>query len=229
MAQKIGRGIYNRAMKEGLVDRNNYPFDNYSIKQAKTKKRAITAADLAIIIDAKLEDMQMIHAREYFMISYYLMGASFIDMAYLKMSDYENDRIGYRRKKNGRLYNIKVSEQLRELLAPYIEGKSKNDYILPIIKQKYPTKEKEYYAVRYGMRQYNKDLKKLAAHLGINSDSFSSYVSRHTFATNARDSDIPIQVISKMMGHSNIRTTEIYLANLKDSVVDEALDKMFGE
>jgi len=55
------------------------------------------------------------------------MGALFIDMAYLKMSDYENSCIGYRRKKNGRLYNIKVTEQLRELLAPHIKDKSKDN------------------------------------------------------------------------------------------------------
>ncbi len=222
------RGIYNRAIKEKVIDRSNYPFDDYSIKQAPTKKRAITNDDLQKIVGADLTDKQMIRAREFFMISYYLMGASFIDMAYLQLSDYVNGRIRYKRKKNGRLYNIKVSKQLTILLAPYLVGKSKDDYLLPIINQEHPTKEKEYYAVRYSMRQYNKDLKKLAIHLGIEEKSFSSYTSRHTFATNARDNDVSLQVISKMMGHRDLKTTQVYLANIKDEAVDDALDQMFG-
>ncbi len=223
------RGIYNRAIKEGVIDRNNYPFDIYSIKSVATQKRAISNDDLQKIVQAELDDLQMARAREFFMISYYLMGASFIDMAYLKVADYREGRVKYKRKKTGGLYNVKVSKQLKLLLAPYLEGKSKEDFILPIIKEAHPTKEKEYYAVRYAMRQYNKDLKKLAEHLSIEVESFSSYVSRHTFATNARDREIPLDVISKMMGHSDLRTTQIYLASIRDDVVDDALDLMFGE
>lgn len=48
----------------------------------------------------------------------------------------------------------------------------------------------------------------------------TSYVSRHTWATSARDHNTPIAVISSGMGHTSERTTQIYLAGISDSIID---------
>ncbi|MFZ9003253.1 MAG: tyrosine-type recombinase/integrase [Robiginitalea sp.] len=49
----------------------------------------------------------------------------------------------------------------------------------------------------------------------------TSYVSRHSFATQAMLNNIPSEAISAMMGHSRINTTQIYLKNLPASALDE--------
>ena len=49
----------------------------------------------------------------------------------------------------------------------------------------------------------------------------SSYVSRHTWATTARNRNTPIAVISSGMGHTSEHTTQIYLAAISDSVIDQ--------
>jgi len=50
----------------------------------------------------------------------------------------------------------------------------------------------------------------------------SSYTSRHTWATTARNHNVPLSIISAGMGHASEKTTQIYLASLESSVVDQA-------
>ncbi|GKI22800.1 hypothetical protein CE91St19_22020 [Odoribacter laneus] len=56
----------------------------------------------------------------------------------------------------------------------------------------------------------------------------SSYTARHTWATTARNHNVPISVISEGMGHTSERTTQIYLASLENSVIDEANKGILG-
>lgn len=71
------------------------------------------------------------------------------------------------------------------------------------------------------LNYYNRQLKRLSALLGLDC-SLSSYTARHSWATAARNHDIPISVISAGMGHTSERTTQIYLSLLENSVIDRA-------
>ena len=68
---------------------------------------------------------------------------------------------------------------------------------------------------------YNRRLKRLAELLGLEMP-LSSYTSRHTWATTARNHNVPLSIISAGMGHASEKTTQIYLASLESSVVDQA-------
>ena len=70
--------------------------------------------------------------------------------------------------------------------------------------------------MNYTSAQANKLLKKLSKLLQADTH-LSSYVSRHTWATTARNCDIPLSVISAGLGHRSQATTQIYLASLEDS------------
>jgi len=50
----------------------------------------------------------------------------------------------------------------------------------------------------------------------------SMYVARHSWASIAKNKNIPISIISESMGHSSEYTTQIYLASLNSSVIDNA-------
>ncbi len=54
------------------------------------------------------------------------------------------------------------------------------------------------------------------------STTLTMYVARHSWASAAKHKNIPISVISEGMGHDNETTTQIYLASLDTSVIDEA-------
>jgi integrase/recombinase XerD len=66
----------------------------------------------------------------------------------------------------------------------------------------------------------DKKLRRLAKELGIESN-LTSYMSRHPFAKQAMLHQIPLNAISSMLGHSNMKTTEIYLKSLPSSVLDD--------
>lgn len=69
------------------------------------------------------------------------------------------------------------------------------------------------------LNYYNRQLKRLSQRLGFEG-SLSSYTSRHSWATAARNHRIPITVISAGMGHTSEHTTRIYLSSLESSVID---------
>jgi site-specific recombinase XerD len=54
----------------------------------------------------------------------------------------------------------------------------------------------------------------------------TSYVARHSFASNLKDKGIATDTISEAMGHQNIKVTQTYLKRLENSVIDNAMDSL---
>lgn len=57
--------------------------------------------------------------------------------------------------------------------------------------------------------------------MGIERQKLTTYVSRHTMAMTLQSNKVPREVISQVMGHSNLETTNVYLDSFETSVVDE--------
>jgi len=214
------RATYNRAIKEGVVKRDFYPFENYSIKDTKTVKRAIKRTDIDKIKNLELvQDTYIWHARNYFMFSFYNMGMNFADIAHLKKSNFINDRMVYKRTKTGKNYSIKLTAPANKILSYYIKDQKHKDYIFPIIKRE--TLELQLKDMQNEIKTFNKYLKKIADLCGIESN-LTSYVARHTWATIAKDLNVPVSVISEGLGHEDIKTTQIYLDSFDADVIDKA-------
>jgi len=78
------------------------------------------------------------------------------------------------------------------------------------------------------LKRFNSDLKKIAEVVGINKP-LTSYVARHSFATNLKQEGISTDVISQSMGHQNISITSSYLKDFEDDVIDKANEKLLRE
>ncbi|XOV94613.1 MAG: phage integrase SAM-like domain-containing protein [Bacteroidota bacterium] len=213
------RAIYNRAIKDQLVDKSTYPFDGFAIKNKPTRKRSISFESINKIIELKFEESDgLFLARNLFLASFYMMGAPFIDLAFLKRNNITDQRIKYTRRKTGKFYDIKLSEQLRELLNYYIKDKQPDDFIFPIIKSE--DLEKQYDEILWALQRHNKRLKSIATKAGIE-EKLTSYVSRHSFASLANNMKIPVTAISEMLGHTSLKTTQVYLSGLNKDVIDD--------
>ncbi|WP_421918852.1 phage integrase SAM-like domain-containing protein [Marinifilum sp.] len=213
------RAIYNRAIKEGYAKKENYPFDNYQIKNAKTQKRALTKEDIIKLRDLDLNGKPaQERARDYFMFSFYCMGMSFVDIANLKVSDIVNGRLQYSRQKTAQLYNFELVPPALDLIKKYSDLKNPEDYIFPIIDADHPD---PYRCYRTRMQANNYRLKEIQKHLEL-PIALTSYVARHSWATIAKRSGIPTAVISEGLGHTTEKTTQIYLDSFENSVLDEA-------
>ncbi len=153
-----------------------------------------------------------------FLFCYHARGMCFVDMAHLKSSDLCGDTIIYRRQKTGQQIELLVVPAMRRIIewfAPQTEG---SEYLFPVLTD--PSKDPK---LQYesGLRLQNLRLKKLAERCNINC-RFSSHSARHSWATVAKNANLPISVISDGLGHANQKVTEIYLASLERSLLDDA-------
>ena len=73
------------------------------------------------------------------------------------------------------------------------------------------------------LQRYNKELKEIANVLEIDKP-LSSYVARHSFANCLKQKGVATDIISVSMGHKNLSVTQLYLKELSNSVLDEAME-----
>ena len=105
----------------------------------------------------------------------------------------------------------------KHILAKYGENTATR-YLLPIITNPCSDERTQY---RNAICRINVALKEVAGLAGLNIP-LTMHVARHCWASVAKSKNIPIPVISEGMGHDSEMTTQIYLASLDNSVVDNA-------
>ncbi len=210
------RATYNRAVEKGLIEQK-HPFKRVYTNLEKTAKRAISLSVISQIKQLELTHKPHLEfARDIFIFSFYTRGMSFIDIAYLRKRDIKGDELTYRRRKTGQKLNIRWESCMRELVDRHPNKNS--EYLLPIISNPDVCHRKQYLK---GIATINRHLGKIAEMIGL-STTLTMYVARHSWASAAKHKNIPISVISEGMGHDNETTTQIYLASLDTSVIDEA-------
>lgn len=213
---RVLRAVYHRAVEDDIIENRN-PFRKVYTGVDKTVKRALP---LAVIKKIKALDLSLTpaldYARDMFLMSFYLRGMSFIDMAFLKKSDLKNGYVTYRRRKTGQQLIIEWTKEMQIILDKYPENKS--DYLLPVLRNHGINERCTYRNTAYNI---NHNLKQIAEMVGV-SIPLTLYVARHSWASAAKAKGIPLSVISEGMGHDSEATTQIYLASLDTSVVDKA-------
>ena len=139
------------------------------------------------------------------------------DMAYLKKSDLKNGILSYRRKKTGQRLLVRWEKNMQEILDKYPVTQG-SPYLLPIIRE-VGIKERTQY--NNALHLVNRKLKFIGKMLDV-SIPLTMYVARHSWASVAKNKNIPLSVISEGMGHDSENTTLIYLASLDTAIVDSA-------
>src|SRR5690606_12647492 len=205
------RAIYNKAIKHKLVSRDNYPFYDISIKSQRTANRAISKAAIKDLMNLSLEENSASwKALNYFMLSFYLRGISFTDMAYLKQTNIVNDRIEYKRRKTHKNYSIKLFKCTKSIISKLQDSNS--CYLLPIINENIVEDSLEAKKViKQWIKTTNKYLKRLSLELQCEI-SITTYSSRYSFASIAKHLGYSNELIAEALGHQyGNRVTNIYL------------------
>ncbi len=219
---RILRAVYNNAVANNIIE-NREPFRKVFTGLEKTAKRALPLSAIKIIKNMNLShDPNAAFARDIFMMSFYLRGMSFIDMACLRKSDLIGSHIIYRRRKTGQRLTICWTKEMQAILDNYPDNHG--EYLLPIITK--ATVNQRRMARNVGER-INRHLKQIALRAGI-AGPLTLYCARHSWASAAKAKGIPVSVISEGLGHDSEATTRIYLAELDTSVVDKANSLIIG-
>lgn len=221
---RVLRSIYNQAVKQyHLVDKR--PFDQVYTGVDKTINRAIRESTIAKLLMLDLSyDKSLEMVRDLFVFSYAARGMAFVDIAYLKKANIHGDYISYCRKKTGARLEIKIESQIGRLIKKYTNPNSR--YVFPILDDISSDDEQEVYRhYQSKLASFNRKLKTLASMVD-EPLKLTTYVARHSWATAARNTNIPMSIISEGLGHKSERTTRIYLASFDESLIDEANVKL---
>lgn len=225
------RVAFNEAIKEKLTKPQYYPFKDYKVSKfdTRTRKRAITKDDKNQIESLNIsETLRLYRSRQFFLFSYYVRGINFIDIANLKWSNIEGERLHYVRSKTGQLFNIKLLPQAQSIIdywKPITYKGQGNDYVFPILDHQYHNDPKKVQnRLHKVLGQTNQDLKEIGQMSGLDIP-LTMYVARHTYATTLKHQGVSISKISEAMGHQTEAITRTYLKAFEDDVLDES-DKL---
>ena len=219
------RTLYRKAVETGLTT-DKHIFRHVFTGFAKTAKRAIPLSSLRAIRLLRLpEDSVVAFARDLFMLSVYLQGISFVDLAYLKKDDIRNGQLHYSRKKTGQELTVGWESVMQDIVDNYIHLTKGSPYLLPIITKTDGTERRQYERMEHKVNYY---LKKIGTMVGLQA-SLTTYTGRHTWASILRDMGTSLSVISKGLGHESLKTTQIYLSSIDMEGVVKANRKMIGK
>ena len=188
------RHIFELAVNKGWIYKN--PFKEYNLQWQKVDRGYLTQEEIDCLIDFQFEEKSLEKARDIFIFCTFT-GLSYTDVKHLTHDNIQSSFDGKLwikgyRKKTDVEYNIPLLNIPKMILEKY-RGTTKDNLVLPV----------------YHSINYNKLLKKVATVCGI-AKNMSSHLARHTFATLTLTKGVSIESVSKMLGHTNISTTQIY-------------------
>jgi len=213
------RSIYNAAIDEDQFIPIKNSFKAYKVPTStRTKKRAVSKEKIFNIKNLEYEkDSSLWHARNYVMVMFYCRGMNFIDLVQIQVKHITDLHLFYGRSKSGQPFAIKIVDELRIILNHYLNDKKPHDYLFPT---NYDGSTVHFQKYKSQRRRMNERLKIIANDAGIEGD-FTTYCIRHSWATIAKYMGIPTALISEGLGHHSITTTEIYLKDFDNEILDE--------
>lgn len=211
--QRISR-IVKIAINKGYI--NRYPFGEYKCKIEKAPICYLTYEEVKKIEAKKLDITRLIIVKKVFLLSCY-SGLSFKELENLRpeniiSSDGEVFWISMTRQKTKRPYKVVLLPQAIDLIKELQQYKSyiKQGKLLPILSN----------------QKYNAYLKELADICGI-PKRLTSHMGRKTFSIGiALRTSVSIELLSALLGHSNIRVTTDYYAKVTDEMMIDGVKNL---
>lgn len=220
------RTLYNIAIREGMVDRDFYPFGRgkVTISIPESNKVGFNKNEIQTLESFTPNTVAKQHALNVWLFSFYLAGIRIGDVLRLKWKDISDDRLNYRMSKNKKLVSLKLPEKALRILETYRTPQSTpEDFIFPELNKANQKDPKDItLKIQTATRKFNRYLKAIAKEAKIEKN-ISMHIARHSFG-NISGAKIPIQMLQKLYRHSSITTTVNYQSNFIYDEEDEALD-----
>lgn len=190
-----------------------------------TAKRALTREQLQALKRLDLAAKpHLALARDLFLLAFYLRGMPFVDMAYLKKTDLHGGIVRYSRRKTRKAIEVRWETPMQEIVDRYAHLARATPYLLPIIRRADGTERKQY---ELAMGRQNRNLKTIGQIARLPT-ALTQYAARHSWASIAYTSNVPLAIISRGMGHSNERVTQTYIKGLDIAAVDNANSRLIN-
>ena len=224
------KAMYNRAVRQEEVTfpESGYPFGQTSVREAPPFKRALPRETVQHLGDKSLyEQLTPVHRQslDLFLFMFFSQGINFQDLYSLT---YEQEGLPgyiiYVRSKTGVQLKVKLSAEMKTILCRHRSPDS--PWLFPFLhERRRNSRTGKPLDADSALKRTNRHLKHIGRKIGIDI-SLTTYVSRHTFATLMLESGAAVELISQLLGHTSIRTTQIYLSKLSTRKIDQATEKM---
>ena len=201
------RTLTNEAINDGYMPADAYPFRKFKIKIQKAQKPFLTPDELGKLERLHLEDVRQQHILDAFLFCCYT-GLRFSDFRTLTTSNI----VPINRKKWLCVKMQKTNIEIKLPLELLFEGKA-----LDII-DKYETIE------QMASIPINADTNKILSDIAEKSKikkHFTFHTARHTCATLLIHQGVAITTVQKLLGHTSVKTTEIYSEVLSSTIVKD--------
>jgi integrase len=215
------RRTINLAIEEGLLLAQ--PLPKLKMRKEESEKRRLSMDQIECLRQyAPPVNSLLYHARNMFLLSFYIGGSRFEDTLLLEWHHLEGDNIHFVMGKNGKHYRIRLIPEALEIIERYAYRRGEYRYLFPVMPEHLTREDIARFKKTVNSRNVviNKQLTAIALKLGIG--RFTFHCARHSIADYLRLKKVDLYTISKILRHSNLRTTEIYLKKFdQESVSDE--------
>ena len=204
--------IIKRAQHNGWL--NHDPFSSIKLTLKEVDRPYLNEEELQTVMNKEFKIERLAQVRDMFVFACFT-GLAYIDVHKLKHSEVERSGNGKlwirtKRQKTGVRANIPLLDTAQQIIDKYASrNEGHNETVLPVISN----------------QKMNAYLKEIADLCGIDK-CLSFHIARHTFATTVTlMNGVPIESVSKMLGHKNLRSTQHY-ARVVDQKVGEDMEQL---
>lgn len=207
------RKTVTQAMMEGVIDRD--PFIGFKTSKGKSERDFLSPDELRILEEKKFRSLRLMEVKDAFVFSCYT-GIAYVDFASLSKNNIVigidgTKWINGHRQKTKTKYSVPLLPQAMSIIEKYKDHEKVKDEntLIPVI----------------SAQKTNSYLKEIAEICGINKN-LTFHIARHTFATTVTlTNGVPIETVSKMLGHQSITTTQIY-SKVVETKISEDMNKL---
>lgn len=224
------RCIFNRAISKKIITADSYPFgkNNYSPPATKKSKRALSIQEIEKIYNYQCDKLNSAAdwAKDMWLLSYFSNGMNIKDIASLRYDNIQKDKKSFKfireKTKNSTKDNLQeievmITEDIQRIFDKWSNKPLKpSSFIFKILDPDNLTEKGKRNAVKNAAKRIGKYIKRIATELAL--EKTPTYISaRHSFSTILKRAGVPIEMISEQLGHTSIKTTEIYLGSFESN------------
>lgn len=217
------RTLFNSKIKAGFFSESQYPFgkDKYVIPTGRNVKKALAKEQVKKLADYEPKNPTEGFYQDLWIFSYLCNGMNFKDIALLKYKNLTDETMSFERAKPGRskrgnpkIIQVYLGAKQREILERWkTKPALPENYVFPIFESGMDAWQ-QFRKLDQVVKSTNLYVRRIANECGIK-ENVTTYVARHSFASVLRRAGASSEFIQESFGHSDLRTTENYLADFE--------------
>lgn len=214
------RAIFNQAISMKIISSDLYPFGKgkYVPPATKKAKKSLSIQDIEKIYYYESKDRSELWAKDMWLFAYFANGMNVKDIAFLKYANINGEIFSYIRsktknstKENMIEIEISINEDIKRIIKKWgNKSRKPQDFIFDILHPEDLSDLQIFRDVNQTVKSINLYMKRIASNLKLERPPTTNFA-RHSFSTILKRSGVPIEMISEQLGHTSIKTTQIYL------------------